>query len=130
MMSSTEAHDALHAGDPARTREVLVDRLVFAHPDSDGALAALGALYVGDQLGVLRGDLRLAVSAVADMGVALARSTGHLARGLATVVDQVAPAARNGAGEVVGRTVHVAAAIRADQGAPQTPPPGVADAAQ
>lgn len=88
---------------------------------ADVEAVALAVVYVGNQVGRVADELAKLNEGVAVVGRGLAGLSSAWAsvatsvvRHVAEFAEQVAPATRNGAGEVIGRTVSVAAALRAD----------------
>lgn len=88
---------------------------------ADVEAVALAVVYVGDQVGRVADELAklnegVAVVGRGLVGLSLAWRTvaTSVVRHVGDFAEQVAPATRNGAGEVIGRTVSVAAALRTD----------------
>lgn len=114
--------EAVARGD---VREVLAHRLLDGHDGQPEGLVALSLLYVGDQVGQVATEVAAVRGVLMAAGQALGTFAGpvsHLFAGVAQFAEQVAPATRNGAGEVIARTIDVAAALRADYGAEAAKP--------
>lgn len=108
-MNRREAEAALQEG---RARDVLVDRLCT---DSEPhGLTALGLLYVGDELARLNGTIAAGARIVATATAAAGSVASAVVTRLGGLVDELAPPVRNGAGEVVGRSIEVSAALRSE----------------
>jgi hypothetical protein len=106
--------------DPRRDALRVIGSAATPAPASADVEAVMHAtIYVGDQVrrvadGIDR--LCMMLGGLAKVAEAVITTGATLTLRLAAFAEEVAPAVRNGAGEVVGRTVNVAAAIRADEG--------------